>query len=133
MRTEKKTERTLRLKSGDIFLYVFFILLLGVILLLQFTVFGKSSGDSVRISCGEKTQTYSLSDTRTITVEQNGITLTVEIADGGVRVSHADCPDRICERTGIINKARQSIVCLPAHCEISIVGTSESEVDGIVG
>ena len=53
-----------------------------------------------------------------------------QILDGKVRVTHADCPDRLCQKTGSISKAPQRIVCLPNKVVIKIVGTSE--VDTIV-
>jgi hypothetical protein len=47
----------------------------------------------------------------------------------GVYVKDVVCPDRICQKTGIINNAGQSIVCLPNRVVIYIDGESEDFVD----
>lgn len=37
----------------------------------------------------------------------------VEIADGEIRISHADCPDQTCVKTGVLYSESLPIVCLP--------------------
>lgn len=51
--------------------------------------------------------------------------LTVHIENGAVWVDGADCGDKICERTGAINRAGQSIVCLPNGITIVIGGSGD--------
>jgi len=72
----------------------------------------------------------------------NSITLTVAACtrDGedlpsetvGVRVISSDCPTQDCVHTGHISRAGQSIVCLPAHIVITLVGTT-ADYDVIAG
>ena len=60
----------------------------------------------------------------------HGYTLEVNLRpDGqpGVRVEHADCPTQDCVHTGIITRAGQSIVCLPARIIIRLEGGSEPD------
>ena len=45
----------------------------------------------------------------------------------GVRVEHADCPTQDCVHTGIITRAGQSFVCLPARIIIRLEGGSEPD------
>ena len=45
----------------------------------------------------------------------------------GVQVEHADCPTQDCVHTGIITRAGQSIVCLPARIIIRLEGGSEPD------
>lgn len=54
---------------------------------------------------------------------------TIEIADGGVRMIYADCPDKICMHTGRISESGQSIVCAPNRVVVSITGKKTDEYD----
>lgn len=54
----------------------------------------------------------------------------VEIADGKIRISDADCPDQICVKTGWVSLPSQEIVCLPWHVVIKLVAKSQN-IDGI--
>lgn len=47
---------------------------------------------------------------------------TVTVKDGAVMISSADCPDKICVRTGAISGGAVPIVCLPHRLEIRVVG-----------
>lgn len=51
--------------------------------------------------------------------------LTVHIRGGKVWVSDADCPDKVCERTGEIGRSGQSIVCLPNGVAVRITGDGD--------
>lgn len=51
-------------------------------------------------------------------------TNTVEVSHGRVRVTEADCPDGICERSGWIEYAGESIVCLPHKLIVTVRGGS---------
>lgn len=53
----------------------------------------------------------------------------VEIAKTGVRVTEADCPDKLDVQAGEISQAGQSIICLPNRLVISLAG--ETAVDGV--
>lgn len=55
----------------------------------------------------------------------NGYTLTVALAANdrpGIQVIHSDCPTQDCVHTGVITRAGQSIVCLPARIIIALEG-----------
>ena len=52
---------------------------------------------------------------------------TIEIRDGSVRMSEADCPDKICVKTGRISRSGQSIVCAPHRVTVTITGNSEKK------
>ena len=45
---------------------------------------------------------------------------TVVIKDGEVCVTQADCPDKVCVKTGKVNAAGQTIVCLPHRVVVEI-------------
>ncbi|MCM1333958.1 MAG: NusG domain II-containing protein [Bacteroides sp.] len=72
-------------------------------------------GDRVRIvSDGETVETIDLSASpdRVIEIENEYGRNTVTIEDHKIFVSDADCPDRICVKTGVLGAFRP-IVCLP--------------------
>lgn len=48
---------------------------------------------------------------------------TIEIAGGSVRMIDADCPDKICVKTGSVSRSGQSIVCAPHKIVITVVGS----------
>ena len=50
---------------------------------------------------------------------------TIEISGGSVRMIEADCPDKICVRTGPISRSGQSIVCAPHKVVVTIVGARQ--------
>lgn len=62
----------------------------------------------------------------------DGIDAEFEVKNGKIRLTNASCPDKICEKTGYIDSAGQSIICVPNKIAVSVVGSSES-VDVTVG
>ncbi len=56
----------------------------------------------------------------------------VVIADDGVYVKSASCPDKLCEHTGKISRSGQSIVCLPAKVTVTLE-SNDNEFDAVVG
>lgn len=55
----------------------------------------------------------------------------LRIADGKATVTEATCPDGVCVRHRAINRAGQSILCLPNKVVVRIIG--EPTVDAEVG
>lgn len=56
---------------------------------------------------------------------------TIQVEQGRIRVSAADCPDQVCVEQGWISDGALPIVCLPNKLVIEIVG-GEGELDGVV-
>lgn len=56
--------------------------------------------------------------------------VTVEVKSGKVRIAEADCPDKICEKTGFISSPMQTIVCLPNKISVRILNSdTDSNID----
>lgn len=55
----------------------------------------------------------------------------IEILPGKIRVKDADCPDKICVKSGWISQGGQMAVCLPHKLIINIEGKSKT-VDSVV-
>ena len=111
------------------------IALLAVAAALWFYLPRSQSGQlTVVISvAGEETRRVPLSDFTETTVTGGGYTLRVSPRDGGVAVTDSDCPTQDCVHTGVITRAGQSIVCLPAQVVVHLEGTAPDAPDVIVG
>lgn len=111
------------------------IALLAVAAALWFYLPRSQSGQlTVVISvAGEETRRVPLSDFAETTVTGGSYTLRVSTRDGGVAVTDSDCPTQDCVHTGVITRAGQSIVCLPAQVVVHLEGTAPDAPDVIVG
>ena len=111
------------------------ISLLAVAAALWFYLPRSQSGQlTVVISvAGEETHRVPLSDFTETTVTGGSYTLRVSTRDGGVAVTDSDCPTQDCVHTGVITRAGQSIVCLPAQVVVHLEGTAPDAPDVIVG
>ncbi len=70
---------------------------------------------------GEVVKTVPLSEDCEFTVESEGGYNTVRVQNGAVSVVAADCPDKVCVRTGEISGGGVPIICLPHRLEIVVV------------
>jgi hypothetical protein len=59
--------------------------------------------------------------------------MTIEIADGSVRVTDSDCPKKLCVRQGKIRQIGQIIVCVPSKISIWIEGKRINKFDAVAG
>lgn len=111
------------------------IALLAVAAALWFYLPRSQSGQlTVVISvAGEETRRVPLSDFTETTVTGGSYTLRVSTRDGGVAVTDSDCPTQDCVHTGVITRAGQSIVCLPAQVVVHLEGSAPDAPDVIVG
>lgn len=57
----------------------------------------------------------------------------IEVERGRIRVSEADCPDRICVRRGWMWDSAAPIACLPHRLVIQLEGGGDSGIDGVAG
>lgn len=71
---------------------------------------------------GELIRTVPLSEDCEFTVTCAEGSNTVTVKDGAVMISAADCPDKVCVRTGAVSGGAVPIVCLPHRLEIRVVG-----------
>ncbi len=100
--------------------------LIGVCLLL-FTLNGGRAGAMAVVEVdGVEIASFPLSEDGVFPL--NGGTNTLEILDGKARMLHAECPDKLCVKMGWVRFSGQSLVCLPEHLVVRIVG-GESPVD----
>ena len=68
-----------------------------------------------------------LSGTQTHTVQgAGGIQLTVELSPKGARVASSTCPDQVCVHTGLLTRAGESAICLPARATLRLEGGGDA-------
>lgn len=130
----KPSQHELKFNRFDA-LVALIIALLAVAAALWFYLPRSQSGQlTVVISvAGEETRRVPLSDFTETTVTGGSYTLRVSTRDGGVAVTDSDCPTQDCVHTGVITRAGQSIVCLPAQVVVHLEGTAPDAPDVIVG
>ena len=66
-------------------------------------------------------------------VETSGGVNTVRVRPGGIRVSHADCPDQVCVNQGWLEGGRIPIVCLPHRLVITLENGGDDGFDVVSG
>lgn len=57
----------------------------------------------------------------------------VETRDGKVAITHAECPNHICVRTGWRSRGGEVIVCVPNKTVVRIVGETRGSVRAVTG
>ncbi|MDD2482500.1 MAG: NusG domain II-containing protein [Lutispora sp.] len=121
------------MKKGD-------ILLLLIIFIAGMSYFGlkflyKDTGDkTIVISVNgkeyDRIAMSNLNGEKLIHIDlEEGRHIDIKIDSQGAHVSDAICPDKICVKTGVIDKVGQSIVCLPNRVQVFIEGSAETDVD----
>lgn len=107
-----------------------FLLLLALYLLMSSI---KTGGRVAKIySCGQLVREIDLelvAEPYELVIESENGSNTVYVENGAISVITADCPDRVCIKTGRISSGFTPIICVPNRLEIRI--ESETELDGV--
>ncbi|SHI73493.1 hypothetical protein SAMN02745176_01145 [Lutispora thermophila DSM 19022] len=125
----------MKFKKGD-------MLLLLIVLIAAISYFGLNY---IYKETGEKTAVISVNGKEYDRIDMNKLKeekyVHIDLEEGrhidivinaeGAYVSDVICPDKICVKTGIINKVGESIVCLPNRVQIFIEGNEKPEVDSV--
>ncbi len=121
----------LKLKSWDVVLMIF-VLLLAI--LLWVLPFFKDEAKSAEIFVAQtgKTSVVSLDKDSSYQITSQEINLTVEVENGKIFVAHSDCKDSICRSTPPVSRPGQSIVCAPAGVVIRVLGEG-AQIDAVAG
>ena len=125
----------MKLKKGDIIIIV--ILAVALISWYGINQLGESADDRQAVIevNGEVYKTISMRTgmkQQEIHIElENGNHIDIMIDEQGAYVKDVICPDKVCQKTGVVNKVGQSIVCLPNRVVVYIEGKTESDVDDV--
>ena len=120
-----------KLKNSLILL--FSLLLLGIVSIVAFDASKGNAGSTVVVEYkGNVLYELSLYEDMELTISNNEGSNTIEIKDGMVFVSHADCKDQICVEHAKIHSVNEAIICLPHKLTVTIKGTEKgSEIDAV--
>ena len=99
------------------------------VIILYFLLAGKEAQEAVVTVDGEVYGTYSLAKDQTIEIQDGN---RLRIQNGQAKMEWADCPDQLCVHQKAISRTGESIICLPNQVVVSVQGSKESELDGIV-
>ena len=69
---------------------------------------------------------------RSLVLEDESGSNTVQVERGRIRISAADCPDQVCVKQGWVSSGAAPIVCLPHKLVVELAGTGE-DLDGGAG
>jgi len=75
----------------------------------------------------------SLRETHTIAIHGTRGQLTVEIREGKVAITQAQCPNHICVKTGWRSHSGEIIVCVPNNTVVRIAASGENQVRATTG
>lgn len=75
----------------------------------------------------------SLAEDRKVTIKGAYGDVRVQIKAGKVAVVYADCPNKVCVRTGWRSLSGESIICVPNHIIVRILGEETHGVRGVTG
>ena len=127
----KQTSRRLPFKTADLILVGGLLVVAAV--LFFFLHSRPNDGRAVEVQVdGATVATLPLDiDTTFVINGADGGHNTLVIADGKASVTEATCPDGVCVRHRAIERAGQSIICLPNKVVVRVVG--EPTVDAEAG
>ena len=112
-------------KTDFVIAVIVLILSLAGYLTTGFVLAGEQKNVIIEVG-GEIFASYPMTETRTVDVNGHN---TVEITPEYVRVTDADCPDKLDVKQGKITSPGSIIVCMPNQMTVRIAG--ESEIDAI--
>ena len=111
-------------------LFILLSIAVFALLLLLLPLLSKK-GTMLAVVTQSGTAYYALNADQTITLAENGYSLTVAVEDGAVFVRETNCPEQICRRTGRIVRPGESILCSCAGVLLRIEG--EGMFDAVAG
>ncbi|MGI6141712.1 MAG: NusG domain II-containing protein [Caldicoprobacterales bacterium] len=120
-------------RIGDALVYLFILLLIAASFAGLYQMGRGVVNNQVKVEVdGEIWGTYNIpakGDERVVRIDAGDNRYNIMIiADSGVLIREANCPDQICVNWGNISRPGQTIVCLPHKVVISITGEQEGEL-----
>lgn len=123
--------RMMRKLKADILVMALIAVIAILFFLISYFTGQLSDGKVIIIQDGMRIGSYSLKEDRTISVSgEEGYNL-ILINNGNVKVSDADCPDKLCIKQQTIERNGESIICLPHKLVVLIESEEESDLDAV--
>lgn len=125
----------MKLKKGDIIIVLILVIAFGVWTYNNY-IANKSPIDNLVIEVNgdvyKKIPVAELKNEQLIHIDlANNKHIDIAANSSGAWVQDVDCPDKLCQKTGVINKIGQNIVCLPNKVSIYYEGKQKQEVDNV--
>ncbi len=117
------------IKKNDIILIGSIIIIaIAAIFIFQLT---KSEGAKIVITVdGEAYKTLDLNKDTTLNIDDHmGHKNMIVVKDGTVKMTEANCPDKLCVKHKSIHYSHETIVCLPHKLVVEIIDGETSDVD----
>jgi hypothetical protein len=125
----------MKLKKGDIIIAVILIAAVGFWIYNSFVSNNTSVSNliiEVNGSAYKKIPVNQLKKEQLIHIDlENNKHIDIKANETGTWIEDVVCPDKLCQKTGIISKVGQNIVCLPNKVVIYYDGNAEPEVDHV--
>ena len=115
----------MKLKIVDYF--IFFIVF--ILIVLSFRFVKNISTDYVEITTPYKRLIFPLKKDKVFIVKGKNGFLKVQIKERKVRVLEADCPNKICVKTGWIKNGNENIACVPNGVLIKLISGKSDKKD----
>jgi hypothetical protein len=125
----------MKLKKGD--LIIVFILIAAIISWFGINKLSESKSDRKVVieTNGDLYETIPIKagmEKQKVHIEfENGNHIDIVIDENGAYVEDVICPDKVCQKTGLVSRDGQSIVCLPNKVVVYIEGKTETQIDNI--
>lgn len=125
------------MKKNDMIL-ILVVLIVGVISYGIVTLINQDNGNDLKVIIkhrGVVVKEYAFNNKihETYVLDSDGEINVVQIENGEVSITEANCRDLICVKTGSISKPGEIIVCLPHKFTVEIVSNEKlNELDDIV-
>ncbi|WP_250673112.1 NusG domain II-containing protein [Paraclostridium ghonii] len=119
------------MKKNDFFLLLSILIIIGMWMGFNFLK-GLDEGEKIIIYLDNKVyKEVSIDDTEEIIIKTDSGFNKIKIHDRGVEVIDASCPDKVCVKTGFIDKSNKNIVCIPNKVSIKIMSNEKNDIDTI--
>lgn len=106
-------------------------ILLGAALWALIPGMKNGSGDAVIACENREVARLSLSADGDYTFPDTG-SMIFTVRDGEILVSHSECGDMTCVRTGGISSPGEAIVCMPNRVAVTVEGSPSGDVDVVL-
>lgn len=119
------------LKKGDIAVIATVLALCAAMLIPRFIHSGVTA---VIYVGGEEYRRINLSESAELTLEPDtDPAVVIKVSGGAIYFESADCPDKLCVKTGKLSSAGDTAACLPAGVVITLEGSDDNLPDAITG
>ena len=112
-------------KKDFIIIVIIIFMIIGGFIFNYFFFYQKGTYVQIKVG-GKEYQTVPLDINQTIKIKNKN---TIKIKNKEVYIIDSTCPDKLCQKQGIISKNGQQIICLPNQVTIKIIADQNNDID----